>query len=352
MTLVGRTVADVGYRLLAVGCWLSCAALLFFTALGCDSPAPSIESFSGPTMGTRYNISYASDGQSDADALAERQKVVDARLAEINKRMSTYDPESELSRFNNSDSTDWFEVSEETAKVVTFALEVAKETDGAFDPTVGPVVNLWGFGPDGRRKEPPSDKEIEASLKRVGYQNVDARLEPPGLKKSRRDIYIDLSAVAKGYASDAVSELLEKSGAAASMVEIGGEIACRGLKPGGEPWRIGVEKPDERGRALQTVVELTDQAVATSGDYRNYFRTDGMRYSHTIAPQTGRPVEHSLATVSVRANTCMEADAWATAILVMGPQQGYNWAQEHGVAAMLIERTKDGFAEKTTDAWR
>ena len=344
-TSVGKKA--VGCRLLAVGCLLF--ALPAY--LGCqDATAPRIEAqlfeFSGPTMGTRYSVKLFTK-QRDASLEFYQTKVND-RLAEINRRMSTYDPESELSRFNQSESTDWFAVSEETAKVVGFALEVAQQTGGAFDPTVGPVVNLWGFGPDGRRAEPPSDEEVSAALARVGYTKVSARLDPPALRKQHADVYVDLSAVAKGYASDAVSECLAGE---ASMVEIGGEIMCRGTKPDASRWQIGVEKPNEQGRAIQTVVALTDQALATSGDYRNFFESGGQRFSHTLNPQSGRPVEHRLATVSVQADACMAADAYATAILVMGPQEGYNWAEERGLAALLIERTADGFAERATTAW-
>ncbi len=135
------------------------------------------------------------------------------------------------------------------------------------------------------------------------------------------------------------------------MVEIGGEVVCRGEKPDGSPWRIGVEKPEPSGRTLQMIVELRDEALATSGDYRNFFEQDGVRYSHTINPRTGRPVQHTLATVSVRAADCMHADALATCLLVMGPSEGYDWAEERGVAALMIERTDDGFREHATTAW-
>ncbi|TWT67613.1 Thiamine biosynthesis lipoprotein ApbE precursor [Posidoniimonas polymericola] len=318
---------------------------------GPSANAPvGVVSFTGPTMGTRYSVKVVID---DADErLEELQHRVDERLVEINKRMSTYDPRSELSRFNQSDSEDWFEVSAETAKVVAYALEIAAATGGQFDPTVGPVVNLWGFGPDGRRSEPPTDDEVAAALARIGYQSVEARQEPPALKKSRPDIYVDLSAIAKGYGVDAVSELLTELGAAASMVEIGGEVVCRGRKPDGSSWKIGVEKPDESGRVLQTVLDIDDHAIATSGDYRNFFEDHGERFSHTINPATGRPVTHRLATVSVQAPSCMRADALATALLVMGGDEGYNWASENGVAAMFIERTDDGSKERSTAEWR
>lgn len=338
----------IGYRPLAYG-WRSRLAMVASAALcvaGCGRAAIQ---FSGPTMGTRYNITcLAEAGADDAEAL---QQKVDARLAEINRRMSTYDPESELSQFNLHTGDDWFEVSLETARVVAYALEVAKDSGGAFDPTVGPVVNLWGFGPGGRKNKTPTEAEIEAARALVGYQSIEARLAPPALRKTKSGVYLDLSAVAKGYASDAIAELLTDEGVAGCMVEIGGEVATRGTKPGGAAWRIGVEKPDETGRSIQLVVELSGDGLATSGDYRNYFESDGVRYSHTIDPTTGSPVTHDLATVTVRAASCMEADALATALLVMGRERGYDWASQRGIAALMIQRTQRGPVEKSTPNW-
>ncbi|QEG35465.1 FAD:protein FMN transferase [Bythopirellula goksoeyrii] len=309
-----------------------------------------LESFSGPTMGTRYSVSIVfPDLEVKADKL---QKAVDDLLTEINRQMSTYDPDSELSRFNQYEGVDWFDVSPETAKVVRYALQVAEDSGGAFDPTVGPAVNLWGFGPDGRRRKPPNDEAIEAALARIGYHHVEARLDPPALRKSNPNVYLDLSAVAKGYAVDAVTELLAEQGIESSMVEIGGEVRTQGEKPGDIPWKIGIEQPDESGRAIREVLELEDAALATSGDYRNYFEQDGVRYSHTIDPTTGRPVQHQVATVSVVADTCMEADALATALLVMGEEKGYDWCVEHDVAAMfLIRKANDQIGQQATSAF-
>lgn len=332
---------------------LACLAVLCAAVSGCERAAPqqqaqgALRSFSGPTMGTRYNVTVVAPGAH----VAELQAGVDKRLAEINRLMSTYDPDSELSRFNRHEGTDWFSVSEETAAVVRFALGVAEDSGGAFDPTVGPAVNLWGFGPDKRPTRPPSDEEVAAALERVGHQAVAARLDPPALRKSDPAVYVDLSAVAKGYASDEVSAVLAERGATASMVEIGGEVVTRGRKPGGAPWRIGVEQPESGGRSLRTAIELSDEALATSGDYRNFFEAGGVRYSHTIDPTTGRPVEHTLATVTVRAESCMEADALATALLVMGAERAYDWAEQRGVAALLVERAGDAFRERATSAW-
>ncbi|WP_442485588.1 FAD:protein FMN transferase [Aeoliella sp. SH292] len=334
--------------LLVVGLWLSLAA-----GSGCF--AAQVAKLDGRTMGTTWHAVLEFNGDDYNSGDFEEQ--IEVRLAEINRLMSTYDPESELSRFNASQSTDWFAVSPETAVVIAAALEVAKKSNGQFDPTVGPLVNLWGFGPDGRRKEPPSDEQIAAARGKVGYQQVEARLDPPAIRKSSPGVYLDLSAIAKGYGSDAVVETLRNSddGKAfveAAMVEIGGEIRTYGTKSTGQPWRLGIERPDSEFQMVHQIVAIDNgDALATSGDYRNFFADHGHRYSHTIDPATGRPVTHKLASVTVRTPTCMEADALATALTVMGPEKGLAWATEHKIAAVLVERTDDGFRELVTPAW-
>lgn len=325
---------------------------------GCGSAkvtADSVWSLSGPTMGTRYAISVVGGEQAEAEAL---QAKVTERLAEVNRRMSTYDPESELSRFNSSETTEWFAVSEETASVVGAALELSRDSSGAYDPTVGPLVNLWGFGPGKRRGRPPTDEEIIAAGATVGHGLIEVRLDVPALRKNEPGVYVDLSSIAKGHGVDAIAELLETAGVGAYMIEIGGEVRTRGRKPDDRPWRIGVERVDSSlpaaggGRPLQRVVSLVDRSMATSGDYRNFFEHDGVRYSHTLDPTTGRPVSHDLATVTVIAETCREADGLATALLVLGPTAGYDWAVEHEVAALFVRRTTaDELAEQTTPAW-
>ncbi len=308
-----------------------------------------VRDFSGPTMGTRYTVRIVDVSRAKAEPLDldDIQEKVDERLDDITRMMSTYDPDSELSRFNLSRSTDWFEVSKETAKVVAFALEFAKKTEGAFDPTIGPLVNLWGFGPKKSRKV-PTDDAVAAALLKVGYQQLEVRNEPPALRKTNPKLYVDLSAIAKGFAADDISELLLRAGLDQTMVEIGGEVRTRGTRPDSTAWRIGVEKPDFRGSGLQTILELQEGALASSGDYRNFFMRDGIRYSHTLDPKTGRPVLHQLATVSVRARTCLEADALATALLVMGEDRGYDWCVEHTVAALFLIRDGEKIVEKAT----
>ncbi|MEM9187467.1 MAG: FAD:protein FMN transferase [Planctomycetota bacterium] len=334
---------------------------------GSLGPAPGVVAIEGATMGTRYHAKVVVTTPEAFD-VAGLKAAIDGRLAELNQVLSTYEPESELSRFNRSPPGEWFPVSADLAAVASFALKTAEESGGAFDPTVGPLVNLWGFGPLGRRETPPTDEEIAVARRVVGYRAVTLRADPPALKKTSQGVYLDFSAIAKGYASDDIGRLITELGDAylrdaprgegaaplggGYMIEIGGEVATRGTKPGGGPWKIGLQRPDAAAGELSGVAELRDEALATSGDYRNFFEAGGQSYSHTIDPLTGRPVTHNLAAVTVRAATCMEADAVATALLVMGPGRGYDWAEERGVAALLIERTENGPAEKTTTAWQ
>lgn len=331
------------------GCELSSALVQV------EEPEP-VWKLSGPTMGTRYAISVVGGSEFEANTLRDR---IDQRLALVNRRMSTYDPESEISRFNSDESTTWFAVSSETQSVVAYALELASDSGGAFDPTVGPLVNLWGFGPDKRRAEPPTEDEITAAQSQIGFSLIESRPDPPAIKKNAAAAYLDLSAVAKGYGVDVIAQLIEGEGYSSYLVEIGGEVRAKGAKPNGQPWRIGVEKadpgqsPTANQRPLQQVIELSDMAMATSGDYRNFFEHEGERYSHTIDPTTGRPVSHDLATVTVLAETCMQADALATALLVMGPHAGYDWASERGIAALMVSRDeRDRLTERTTPAWQ
>ncbi len=306
--------------------------------------------FSGATMGTSYSVRVVENAPVSTARLELKllQAKVDQRLGEINRLMSTYDTESELSRFNQHQGKGWFSVSRETAHVVEFALKVASETGGAFDPTVGPVVNLWGFGPDKNQELPPTEANLAAARLLIGYTKLAVRADPPALRKSHPGLYVDLSAIAKGFAVDEISKLLSKLGFVSSMVEIGGEVRTQGSKPGNSPWRIGVEKPDAKGRSLLEVFRLHDAALATSGDYRNFFEHKGIRYSHTIDPTTARPVQHQLATVSVLAETCLEADALATALLVLGDRDGYAWCLEHGVAALFLIRNDHKVVRRAT----
>ena len=332
---------------------LQLLALLASLALaGCaaDSPAaPELVEFRGATMGTTWLVKLPAlpSGHTREQIQAE----IERRLETVSGQMSTYRPDSELSRFNAYDGTDWFPVSADTARVVSAALQVSEASGGAFDVTVGPLVNLWDFGPEHRDARLPSDEELAAARARVGYRMLEVRPEPPALRKSDPAVYVDLSAIAKGFGVDAIVEYLGSIGCESYFAEIGGEIRARGTKPDGSGWKIGIEAPASdrfSPRAAQRIVTLDGQAVATSGDYRNYWELQGRRFSHTIDPRTGRPVEHRLASVSVLAGDCMSADAWATTLMVLGPDDAYNLAVEKNLAVLLIIREDDGFVERST----
>jgi thiamine biosynthesis lipoprotein len=300
-------------------------------------------------MGTQYTVKLARLPEGiDLEVLSGQ---IRARLETVNAAMSTYLPDSEVSRFSRHQGEDWFPVSPETARVVETALRIGASSGGALDITVAPVVDLWGFGPGPRRTAPPSDDEVARARRAVGLEKIDVRADPPAIRKKDAATAIDLSAVAKGFAVDEVARHLEAVGVESYMVEIGGEVRTRGVKGSGSPWTIGIVTPDDDRFGVERLAALGDRAMATSGDYRNFFEFEGRRYSHTIDPRTGRPVTHDLASVSVVAATCMEADALATALLVLGPESGYRLAVELKLAALFIRRASNGtLSQRATPA--
>ncbi|UUO07912.1 FAD:protein FMN transferase [Blastopirellula sp. J2-11] len=328
---------------------LARAACLLLLVVGCTPNGSAPVELTGRTMGTTYSVKWIAPG--DDFSTKSLQKQVDQRLVEINQQMSTYIPDSELSRFNQSPAGDWFPVSQALADVVSRAKEISQQSDGAFDVTVGPLVNLWNFGPDHHPEEIPSDAAIAEALANVGDSKLQVRLDPPALKKSHDKLYVDLSAIAKGYGVDQLAQLVADAGAKSYMVEIGGEVRAAGRKSDGSPWRIAIEKPIPGARAIQEIVELSNQSLATSGDYRNFFEVDGETFSHTIDPQTGRPLGHQLASVSVLHSDCAAADAFATTLMVLGPERGYNWAEQNKLAVLFLIRGADGPVVRRTSQW-
>jgi thiamine biosynthesis lipoprotein len=265
--------------------------------------------------------------------------------------MSTYIPDSELSLINSSTSTEWIPVSSQLYDVLFAAQQVSRQTDGAFDITVGPLVNLWGFGPDKVNRPVPAAEDIATILPGTGYRQLELRTSPPAVKKHHPSTYLDLSGIAKGYAVDRIAALLEKNGINRFMVEIGGEIRARGSNQREETWRVGIEKPLIDQRAVEVIIHLPDTGMATSGDYRNFFMHDGRRYSHTIDPATGWPVSHDLTSVSVLDDSAMMADALATALMVMGPDLAWRFAEDRNIPALFIINSKDEFTEKHTTSF-
>lgn len=327
--------------------FLAILALVFITLLyKVTSFSPELVSFSGPTMGTTYTVKFYTTESLDSPWSLKDE--VDEVLVKINRLMSTYDPDSELSRFNKKAAGSSVEISDEMAYVMDKALLISEMSQGRFDVTVGPLVNLWGFGPGKHTDEVPDDAAIEQARARVGYEKLE--LDGNELSKSA-DLYVDLSSIAKGYGVDQIAERLESFGVSSYLVEVGGEIRTAGVKPDGSPWRIAIESPNGGHNVAQKVLNVENVAVATSGDYRNYFEVKGVRYSHTIDPETGRPITHRLVSVTVIEKTTTMADGLATAITVLGPEAGLKFANEHGVAAYMLVKQDFGFEESYSEAF-
>lgn len=312
------------------------------TAVASSEAGVNLLKMEGPTMGSYFSITIANPPD---DLAADWQLAIEQELRKINDLMSTYLESSELSRFNQSTSTDWFPVSTELAFVVDAAQTISKASDGAFDVTVGPLVNLWNFGPKRKRREPPGTEEIEATRAVIGFDKLEVRLDPPSLRKLVPDLKVDLSAIAPGYATDRLVEILGGFGCENVFVDISGEVRARG-KRGGRSWRVAIEDPSDDTRSYHLAYELRDRAIATSGDYRNFFEHNGKRYSHTIDPRTGRPVEHGVASVSVFAERSMDADAWATAYTVLGMEAGLELAEKLEMQVLIVRRAADGSFEE------
>ncbi|NJM13771.1 MAG: FAD:protein FMN transferase [Synechococcaceae cyanobacterium SM1_2_3] len=322
-------------------------AVLLLSACEKPVPDPTVR-IAGSTMGTSYDLKLVPAPEQTVPA--DLKAKADALLARINKQMSTYDPDSDLSQFNRNSSTDWIEVSPELQQVVAEALRISELSGGVFDITVGPLVNLWGFGPEPRRDQVPSDAAIAKARERVGYWRLQSREQPPALKKERGDIYVDLSAIAKGYGVDQLAALMETTGVANYLVAIGGEIRAKGRNGKGQPWTIAIEKPAPGQRAVERLIQFSDHCVSTSGNYRNFFEVQGQRYSHVINPRTGRPVQQTLASVTVISDRSMQADAIATALMAAGSDFGFQLASDHHLAAFFIVVGPDGksFQERYT----
>lgn len=326
--------------------WLVALASLMLLA-GCEQPPQQVH-LSGPTMGTSYNIKYLQqDGLPSSDDL---HKEIDRLLEEVNDQMSTYRKDSELSRFNQYQGIDPFEVSNQTATVVKEAIRLNGLTEGALDVTVGPLVNLWGFGPEARPEVVPTDAELAERKANTGIHHLS--VEGNKLSKDLPHLYVDLSTIAKGWGVDVVANYIESQGIHNYMVEVGGEIRLKGLNRDGVPWRIAVEKPTVDERSIQEIIEPGDMAIATSGDYRNYFERDGVRYSHIINPQTGRPIHNRVVSVTVLDKSCMTADGLATGLMVLGDEKGIEIAEQNHIPVFMIVKTDDGFKEIASSAFK
>ena len=306
---------------------------LLWIVLVCSScQSSNYRELSGETMGTYFRV------QSNCEKPIEL-KEINTVFQGITNHFSTWSDDSVLSRFNANESRDWIAVPISLVQVAKLAETVSEHTMGAFDVTVSPVVELWGFGPQ-EVQLPPSESARKAALKRVGFRHLEIREDPPALRKSN-GIQVDFSAIAKGYGVDQVADLLDKHGCSDYLVDVGGELRLKGRNSSGNPWRIGIEAADGSGTVLD-VLELANIGVATSGNYRNYQMLDGVQYSHVINPETGCPITDDLVAVTVLDPRTALADAYATGLLVAGLEKATLIANQRKLAAVFISRNDDG----------
>lgn len=310
-----------------------------------------VHSLQGETMGTTWAVKLVADA---ARRLSPLQDLIQAQLDIVVAQMSTWKQDSDLSLFNKAAAGTWHLLPDEFFTVLSYALNVAQASDGAYDPTAGALVNAWGFGPTRRYNEAgfvaPTRAALNFARAQCGWQRIQLdqtthRVLQPG------NAYIDLSAIAKGYGVDQVARALLERGLDSFLVEVGGELRGAGVKPDGQPWWVALEHPlatssnSDAASCVETIAALYNLSVATSGDYRRYFEDGATRLSHTIDPRNGEPIRHGLASVTVLHPDCMAADAWSTALGVMGAEQGLSYANQHDLAALFINRSEDGFEE-------
>ena len=326
------------------------AALLGACVLlsGCDSattpatPASTATVLDGKTMGTFWRVSVI--GVDEAKAQALRAKV-QAQLDADDRLLSTWKNDSALMRFNHAATTEPWPVSEAMADIVTLSLRIGAKTHGAMDITVGPLVNLWGFGPDKQPVATPDAQAIAAAKARTGLQHLQV-INQSGrqfLQKDIPDLFVDLSTVGEGYAADHLARLMEQEGISRYLVSVGGALVSRGMNGEGKPWRVAIQKPTDRENAVQAIVDINGHGISTSGSYRNYYELDGKRISHVIDPQTGQPITHKLVSVTVIAPTALEADGWDTGLMVLGPEKAQQVVREQGLAVYMIVKEGEGF---------
>jgi len=305
-----------------------------------------IHDFAGASMGTTWRVRLVAGSTLRREPV---RQAIQGALDEVVAQMSTWDAASDLARYNRAPAGTRHVLPEHFDAVLACAREVAERSGGAFDPTAGALVDAWGFGPVPRRGIPAPTALAEARG-RAGWRRLDiepggrALLQPGGLA-------LDLSAIAKGFGVDLVARRLDALGIADHLVEVGGELRGTGVKPDGQPWWVALEQPDDDAGGRQTLLALHGLSVATSGDYRRWFEHAGTRYSHTIDPRDGLPIRHGLASVTVIHADCMRADAWSTALNVLGPDAGLALANRLGLAARLLVRAGDGLAERRSLAF-
>jgi thiamine biosynthesis lipoprotein len=332
---------------------VAAAVGLAMALAGCATPPTARETLlSGETMGSAWTAKLVGELPLSSDQL---QAGMQARFEAVNQALSTYRADSALSRFNDSATADWVAIDPELADVMGYALSLAGRSGGAYDVTVGPLVNLWGFGPDPATRAAPDPGAIAAARERVGWRKVEVDVaarrarKPPGVR-------IDLSSLGKGRGVDRVAEYLDSLGVSNYLIDLSGKLRARGRNARGQTWRVAVERPGPDAAAgtpaNPAIVELRDESIATAGDYRRFFERDGRHYSHIIDPRTGAPVTHATVSSTAIAPDCMTADAWATVLMAMAPDEALRLADGARVRALLIRRANGDFALSPSSLWR
>ena len=328
-------------------CWtisaVSSLLVASFLLLGCEA---KIEGFGGPTQGSHYEIKYVPGSQTPS--LAEMRNEVEALLGQIDQQMSTWRADSDLSRFNRLPAGSCQQLPAPVLELIAKGDQLAQESGGAFDLTVEPLLDAWGFGPQSRGRHVPTAEQIERARLLIGHQHLSRKGD-----QLCKDVAaeVDLNSIAAGDTVDRIAALFASRGIESYLINVTGELKGQGKKPDGSPWRIAIEAPDEDRQVAQKVVALDGLGVSTSGDYRNYYEENGQRFSHTLDPRQGRPISHKLAAVTVFDRSAMRADGLSTLLMVLGPDEGYAFAKDHQIAAFFVTRSAQGFETQSSPAF-
>lgn len=328
--------------------------LILLTSCKEDAPPVPARPFThleGKTMGTFYSVKISGELPENQEQLRQE---IDALLEQANDEISTYRSHSTLSRFNAYQGNDPQPIGSGMADIILAAQRIGRATGGAMDITVGPLVNLWGFGPQQRPDAIPDPQQIENARQQTGLRHLRLFSNHQGewLQKDLPSLYVDLSTLGEGYGADLLAKLMMRKGISNYLVSVGGAISSRGVNAQGHPWRVAIQKPTDRENAVQAAVDLQGYAISTSGSYRNYVEQDGVRYSHVIDPATGRPITHQLVSATVIAPTALEADGWDTGLMVLGTEKALALAQRQGLAVYLISKTENGFTAVMTPQFK
>lgn len=336
-------------HLLFVPAVVGCVALL--GGCGPTNDTPSAVVIAGKTMGTYYRVSMVGLDPSREPALREQ---IEAQLKEDDHQLSTYKNDSVLSRFNQYTGTAPQPISAGMADAIITSLRIGQKTGGEMDITVGPLVNLWGFGPDKQPVATPTQQQIDVAKSETGLQHLKVIQQYDGdyLQKDMAGMYVDLSTVGEGYATDHLARLVEGNGISNYLVSVGGAVVSRGKNPQGKAWQVAIQKPTDKDNEVQAIVDLQGMGISTSGSYRNYYELDGKRLSHIIDPQTGRPITHKLVSATVIASTALEADGWDTGLMVLGTDKALALAEKEHLAVYLITKEANGFKATMTPQFK